>query len=1384
MKKFLIGLLAALACVLTVCAFGCKPDGGKNNGASEYTVEFVPTENLEYVCDALEDGKLTMTVKANTQVTFSVKVPTLYAVPAVYSNSVRITSNPSGQFRITVTGNVRITTAEVKYATSDMTGAGTSSDPIVVKNVVDLLHIAEQVNAGNTTYSYAYYRLGNDIDCGGETISVIGNGSNQSAAFAGNFNGDGHTISNFKINSQNSQYVGLFGYLVSTGTSGTGTVTNLKLDNFQIEAQAAAGTGMFVGAIAGYSMAGTVMVCEATNGEIIAHGDPGVFAIVGGAVGFQQSSTMSSSSSISYFTASTLYVRALVDIFADGGILAAGGVVGYSISDTERSISFVANSYAEGVVRGGIYSGGVIGYLGENASVANCYSVGEEIIANARYRENVIYSHAYAGGIAGFIGNGAVVSDSFAYNGRLAAQSAMNDPSYEHTGAQVGGYEEVSEVLPSGVLFNCKSGEDVSRTSAFFKNTLGWQECDWVIADGSYPVINLEEEQANEFSVTFDFGGKKVKGADSYKLDISLKDSAYTPLFYYYNESFGEIFNADDGFTSYGYFFDDAHTQRVPNGYIPTREITLYAGFSDYSEVAGVYSLVSRHSDRKITLELRTDGTYEYNDGITLNANYFYNGTKIIFNDSLFARLSGNVTVNNALGVARPDYNFTTQKFAAVKVDTGLEIFDGSYFLKGEPLKANLHVLSGEWYSGSDAYVFKTDYTGTLNGANFAYTLTEGGALTITGSDINLTGMVSGGSITIGGNTLTKYDVFKGVWDKAANIKRSYEFDGKNAWKYIVKGEIVDSGTYTVGGNGVATLKSGLTAELDASGLLLVKDGSENTYYGKSGSFGGTWLDEENDLFIYLDGYGNNLSGSALINISGAATELGYVVDGFFDFFAQDGKNHITLLNGYNLFGYLTVESDGTLTGSFFSGSAGTFLDGYKFYLVDTLNGDWVGEGELGGITFDSLNFNGMGNYNGEVHGSVSLNGGAAADYTLDDKFDASFAGNGSVNYGVSYDDKTDVITVTSGSNSVELYRKDEISSFVLIDNNGNKYAFNGGGNLSKGGKLTVTDSAGSEIAALGYKNASGSIGERDLAITLYGAFRGSSEVGSVTVKDNKFEFAYTGEITALKPEGGRESVTLTIDNPFTGSWSVSNNIYNIVIGTLDLSYKVTGNFLDMERTVEFEYLPEYDCLLVAYITGQQTTATPLYLISPNGKDMVISSYSVLTAGDMLVYCAHSDELTGDWVTRNETGNNHSLRFDGMADSSYTLGVAWDENSTTHRYTRRFGTLYFMTADGEHVYTVTRDGSATGENVFYKNLRIRVVFNEFDDSLPVLTATEGGTEYKFYLNGEVEVNGVTKEYSFVTVNGNVSELVIFENEEDEEGTNVSVDHEAKTVITH
>ncbi|MDE6691379.1 MAG: hypothetical protein K2K04_05350, partial [Clostridia bacterium] len=230
-------------------------------------------------------------------------------------------------------------------------GDGSAEHPFELRKPIDLYYLAVIVNDDFHTGNYAalHYKLMNDIDLEGEQLYVIGDGSNDYAAFSGTFDGNGHKISNFYITDevydQSSYaheylpYVGLFGYAVATIDGNNRiippVIKNLTLENYKITAHpASAGAGTYVGSVLGWGIGVEVVNCKANTGDdgyITIVNDNNQIINAGGLVGRLQAAyaetgkgTVSHSTSISSSSAN-------VFVEGTGSPHSLGGIVGHLV---------------------------------------------------------------------------------------------------------------------------------------------------------------------------------------------------------------------------------------------------------------------------------------------------------------------------------------------------------------------------------------------------------------------------------------------------------------------------------------------------------------------------------------------------------------------------------------------------------------------------------------------------------------------------------------------------------------------------------------------------------------------------------------------------------------------------------------------------------------------------------------------------------------------------------------------------------------------------------------------------------------------------------------------------------------------------------------------
>jgi hypothetical protein len=266
-------------------------------------------------------------------------------------------------------------------------GSGTDDDPYLLSTAEDLNRISR-----NPRLMSSHFKLINDIDLTDIDFFVI---ANRAFPFTGVFDGNGHTISNFTCDSNDTNYVGLFGYVDEHNAQ----IKNLGLIDTNVDV----GTGSYVGSLVGRLDNGTINNCYIEGGSI-----SGV-SLVGGLVGYNESGTINNCYSTAIVSGNSS-VGGLVGFNWDGSITNSyatgsvsgnsevGGLVGYNVYWAFEGT--ITNCYSTASVTGGSFVGGLVG---ENSggTIANCYVEGGSVSGN----DNV-------GGLAG--SSHGTISNSYA----------------------------------------------------------------------------------------------------------------------------------------------------------------------------------------------------------------------------------------------------------------------------------------------------------------------------------------------------------------------------------------------------------------------------------------------------------------------------------------------------------------------------------------------------------------------------------------------------------------------------------------------------------------------------------------------------------------------------------------------------------------------------------------------------------------------------------------------------------------------------------------------------------------------------------------------------------------------------------------------------------
>ena len=1262
---------------------------------NRYLVTFKTTDpdgdeyRLTYNC---KDGDVDegFTVSAGDKISFTVDMSVYYDTSnmKVLANTQILQPDADGVYTYTVNGKTNISITDVTLAQwfgeKDNGGSGTKEDPYIISEPIDLYEMSAFVK---DPFSYnlfftAYYKMEKDIDLKGEQLFIIGD--SEQYPFAGHFDGNGHTISNFYIEDvlidqetfvpYHTSYVGMFGCVSATPQDeGMAEIYNLKLDNYTITVNAAKdGNAFSAGSIVGWGVGVNITGCSATNGTILADADDNYFGYIGGIIGTQNSVYQSESVS---FTSIVSACSSSVEILGlSGYVNAAGGIAGVVTSTEPHTTASIINCYSTGNVSGAMSAGGIVGRLEPYGSVQGCYSTG---FIEARNTINLMtgneqFAYAYAGGIAGYVYYDAIVCDSFSTSGTYAYAVADASGKYSFTGkiaagVNAGGAEDktVSIEANPALILNCYS-ENI--TKELILNQLKWHAQDWTFVEGSdLPVINMSADGQKQFILKINLGDEKFEASSDINVEIN---SVYSPMAIWYTRTDGctdinGFINADSGNRSYGIYFDAAHTQKVPNGYIPINDVTLYAGFADYSEVAGDYYFTGANGSY---LTLDNKGGLKYVDGALTHTSYYsYDGTTITLYDTFIG-----VAFDNAQAYL---------PFKATLNNGILSVYDNGDHPANSAIRAVK--ASGDfnygtyWAADGSEYTFNKNGTGTAKTlaqtVNFTYEITASGLTVKAGTETVTCTVDANGNVTKYGSTdVYAYDNFKGVWEKSAGSKKQYVFDGKG--NYTVTGFGYDkdgnkvgttsnSGTYTVNSDGEMEIGS-YTVGINQDGFIVI--GGE-TYY-KENSFVGVWnfFNNTDPVELTLNGIGVNGIGTALID---------YGAYGSFNItYAASGDSSITLYSNDMPLGTLSYNAGAnTLTGRLYLARLGNVNENVTFFLYDDFRGSWVGDNVL-----ELVEFNGLGNYQvaGNVNhmavsGSVTVNGVEAGAYTLvNSTLTGSFEYDG-VTYNISYENG--VIKVNG---TIDLIKHDDMYGLQLKDGDGLIYSFDGRGNLTSGGTLTVSD--GTTETTYTYTNGAS-------VINISGGATGTITIG-------------TDYVLNL---GGTK--TLTVVNGFTGTWLVAGTDGTLVVGEINAQMKAQGSAFG--DSVEFTY--HRDGNYLTYTDNNQTYY--IDVMQAGGVTELIVSMQHGNASQYSV-CVAPDSLDGYQGTYNAADTGNYLTLDGFGSAKFVSGTAelYANGEKVETYTYTIGTFGMEFSKGTKKYLfvecLSTDSGAYGKDGAYRKL--------------------------------------------------------------------------------
>lgn len=407
---------------------GIVMDRTTTNSNGEFSIGASEDSNISVIVDGFDSSQITGSLYASARKQSQRSSNLNFDFNEDQSNLVSINGDDLLISYYSETAENTIGTAEQLQAINQISGAE-SQDYELIRNI----------DISNS----------NNID----NFNPIGSSTTQ---FTGNFDGNGHTITNLYIDRSTESRVGLFGEAISTN------ITNLNLESVDVTGQE------YVGGLVGlveYSSDSSLQNIT-VSGSV-----SGTDSSVGGLVGLYQGSDSSNLTSSATVTGSTDFVGGLIgdldkddddsiqlkDSSATGdvtGSTSVGGLIGVNRG------AILTNTNAKGDVTGDNKVGGLVGAaywdtVGSHATgsvKANTDTVGgligllENGEVRSSYSESTVQGSQYVGGLIG---------RAF-YQGTLV-QNSHSTGSITSTGEYVGGLIGATEITEINQSYSTSS---------------------------------------------------------------------------------------------------------------------------------------------------------------------------------------------------------------------------------------------------------------------------------------------------------------------------------------------------------------------------------------------------------------------------------------------------------------------------------------------------------------------------------------------------------------------------------------------------------------------------------------------------------------------------------------------------------------------------------------------------------------------------------------------------------------------------------------------------------------------------------------------------------------------------------------------------------------
>lgn len=426
-------------------------------------------------------------------------------------------------------------------------GAGTESDPYLISTKADLEKMNELINSFEedaADYAAASYKLTANISYGGDEWLPLGgvipneNESSKTPAFTGNFDGDGHTISDLKISSGGTeltdlipQYMGFFGNVTGNNDQSKVEIKNLKIKNIKInyanhkmiaDGGSTSKRVVSAGAFAGKVDFTSIENCHVENAVVINTTDTRETEGFGGFIGCTRWACVINNCSVKDTK------------LAAGNAVAIGGFIGQNQSTNLK----LKNCYAINVTHDQGEDYGNKSYLntvygfgyqqrdlnGAKQDIVNCYSTLGDL-QGTYYNESPVYDETKALGVSGvrlanipesLTGEPPVSSTDFTITAVKSAVDTQNtdDPTrpVQHNTVTVqidrkDGITTAPNVYVAaydldGILMDVEMG-NVSEDTTVFKSNVSYDGAEYIKVfvwdDNLRPVANVYAAKVTEF---------------------------------------------------------------------------------------------------------------------------------------------------------------------------------------------------------------------------------------------------------------------------------------------------------------------------------------------------------------------------------------------------------------------------------------------------------------------------------------------------------------------------------------------------------------------------------------------------------------------------------------------------------------------------------------------------------------------------------------------------------------------------------------------------------------------------------------------------------------------------------------------------------------------